>query len=203
MLSDGFEEMFRTIFWITLCTISVLFLYLTTMGNVIFLICIGAMIYILLFLRFIKKFQIKLKDVNYIFLLLMWLDVALLPLCYNFINLEDNKVLSLCIYILILYGAFVIYADKKMKVLQDIICTIDPELQNKEPHLFRDDISRISDRKYMLQMDAVLDNLCRTTHYSELKTGIDAWYAIYAGFILVYQFMITGIFLYCYLSHEL
>lgn len=85
-----------------------------------------------------------------------------------------------------------IWVHKKMKMLPDIIISIDPQLKEKFPEIARRDVCRISEIGFLKNVNAALEQIPKEKMSIQLQDAISDWHSVYVSIVLALEGVFLG-----------
>lgn len=155
-------------------------------GVLLSVIILGALAGVVLFIRYyMREFHVTVKQIR-IPLCMMMIPSILLCLC------RAGSPFVLICFLMGMYVLMMIWAHRQMKSLPMVLKNMDLQMEEKCPGIFRNDISRISDREFLAHMSDALDQVPEEKITAQLQEAVSDWYSVYICLALMLEGTFAG-----------
>lgn len=156
------------------------------------LIISGAIITIILLIKkWMKELHITLRKIR-IPICIMMVPSAMTYISHTYFGSGNMENPFLLVYFVILMFVLLdVWLHHQYKKLPEALRKIEPGLKERHPEIFRSDIFRISDSKFLMEINDVLDEIPEEKINEQLMDAVIDWYSTYISMTLVLE----GIFM--------
>ena len=150
----------------------------------VFFIVAGASSIILTITFFIRRLCVPCQN------MVLPMGISLIPSLLMLLMPSDFVLLGSFVGILIL---IILWAHKKYQTLPTVLGKIDNQINHNYPRIQDKGIGRISEKRFLVEMNAALEQIPKKEFTEELLNAISDWYTVYIGFAFSLEGMFLGV----------